>query len=339
MARKLTENLTSSYIGAAHKLKSKKARRKIVAYVESYDDIFFWRSVLSEFEDDEHYFEVMLPSQNTLSKGKKQVLMNALCDRLGSNMIACVDADYDYLLGDTTPTSREINNNPYILHTYVYAIENYQCIAESLHNVCVMATLNDRHIIDFSAYMHDLSEIIFPLFVWSVWAYRYNNYRVFSLADFCETFKVDTFNINHPEQSLERIRRNVNRRIGWLQRKLPEARKTYEPLRRELLELGVTPDTTYLYIQGHHLFDNIVLPILEPICKVLRREREKEIKILAEHDVQMQNELNCYQHSSSSVDQMLRKNTGFKNSEPYERLRNDIIDLLSGKRSYEYYYK
>ena len=30
----------------------KKARRKIVAYVESYDDVFFWRSVLGKFENE-----------------------------------------------------------------------------------------------------------------------------------------------------------------------------------------------------------------------------------------------------------------------------------------------
>ena len=44
MGKRLTENLSSLYIGAANSLKPKQARRKIVAYVESYDDISFWRS-------------------------------------------------------------------------------------------------------------------------------------------------------------------------------------------------------------------------------------------------------------------------------------------------------
>ena len=39
--------------------------------------------------------------------------------------------------------------NPYIFQTYGYAIENFHCFAESLHEVCVQATLNDRHILDF----------------------------------------------------------------------------------------------------------------------------------------------------------------------------------------------
>ena len=42
MGKRLTENLSSLYIGAANSLKPKQAKRKIVAYVESYDDISFW---------------------------------------------------------------------------------------------------------------------------------------------------------------------------------------------------------------------------------------------------------------------------------------------------------
>ena len=41
MATSLRDNLTSSYFNAAHKLYSKKARRRIIAYVESYDDVAF----------------------------------------------------------------------------------------------------------------------------------------------------------------------------------------------------------------------------------------------------------------------------------------------------------
>mgnify|MGYP001310728675 CR=1 FL=1 len=50
MATSLRDNLTSSYFNAAHKLYPKKARRRIIAYVESYDDIAFWRTLLEEFE-------------------------------------------------------------------------------------------------------------------------------------------------------------------------------------------------------------------------------------------------------------------------------------------------
>ena len=41
-----------------------------------------------EFETEEYYFEVMLPSNTSLSKGKKMVLMNTLrVEELGKSLI------------------------------------------------------------------------------------------------------------------------------------------------------------------------------------------------------------------------------------------------------------
>ena len=62
MPSRLGDNLNSRYFEAANNLTSKKARRRIVAYVESYDDVFFWRTVLTRYEDETRFFEVMLPS-------------------------------------------------------------------------------------------------------------------------------------------------------------------------------------------------------------------------------------------------------------------------------------
>lgn len=328
MAKRLSDNLTSKYLGAAQRLKPKTARRKIVAYVESYDDIFFWRTVLDEFEDETRYFEIMLPSRNTLGKGKKLVLTNKLGPSLGNYMIACVDADYDYLLQKTTATSRMVNTNPYVFHTYAYAIENYQCYAGSLHRVCVMATLNDRQMIDFESFMREYSTIIWPLFVWSIWVYRHDHYHEFTLTEFGNHVNFNEVNVFHPEQTLEFVRRKVGRKIAWLQHHFPQAKKDYEQLKQEMKSLGLTPETTYLYIQGHTLFDNVVTPLLSPVCVLLRKEREKEIRNLAEHDIQRQNELSCYQHSQNSVEDMLRKNVGFKDAAPYQLLREDIRKLL-----------
>ena len=123
----LTDYISSDYVNAANKLKGKKARRRIVAYVESYDDILFWRMALSQFEDETRYFEVMLPSRTSLNKGKKQALLSIMKQGAGSNMMACVDADYDFLIQGETYQSDFMLSNPYVVHTYVYAIENYQC--------------------------------------------------------------------------------------------------------------------------------------------------------------------------------------------------------------------
>ena len=328
MKKRLQDHLSSGYIESANKLRSKKSKKRIVAYVESYDDVFFWRSILKKFENDEYYFEVMLPSRTSLSRGKKSALMNMLGPGLGEYMIACVDADYDWLLQGSTEMSRIVCTNPYVIHTYAYAIENYQCYAPNLHTICVMSTLNDRIMIDLNAFMSEFSSIIWPLFVWNIWCYRYNNYSEFTMSDFCEVVTFRDVNPYHPENTLQAVKNRVNKKIAWLQRRFPEGKKTYAPLRAELLNMGLTPETTYLFMQGHSVFENVVMPLLTPVCTLLRKEREREIVKLAEHEIQRQNELACYQHSQAPVDDMLRKNTGFRTSKPYEWLSEDIKRLM-----------
>lgn len=324
MGRRLADNISSQYISAANLLKPKKARKKIVAYVESYDDILFWRALLSDFENEEYYFEVMLPSSDSLVKGKKAALMNRLGQGLGQNMIACVDADYDYLLQGITSTSRQITQSHYVFHTYAYAIENFQCYAESLHDVCVMATLNDRSIVDIPAFMRLYSQTIYPLFVWSVWFYRKRILNKFSITDFNNVAYLEGVNLKQPEACLQNLGERVKRKLNWLERKYPRARHEVEAMKKEFTTLGVTPDNTYLFIQGHHLMENVVMKLLTPLCTQLRRERELEIKYLAEHNMQMQNELTSYQHSQCPIEFMLRKNTTYQEAPLYQRIRNDV---------------
>ncbi len=329
MGKRLADNINSQYIAAANLLRPKKARKKIVAYVESYDDIFFWRTLLSEFENEKYYFEVMLPSSDSLQKGKKAALMNRLGSGLGQNMIACVDADYDYLMQGTTNTSRKIIRSRYVLHTYAYAIENFQCYAESLHEACVMATLNDRSIIDIPAFMRLYSQTIFPLFAWSIWFYRKGILNKFSITDFNNTVSLSAVNLRQPEEALNNVASRVRRKLNWLENRNPRDRAGVKALQDELQQLGVTPETTYLFIQGHNLFENVVLKLLQPICAQLRRERELEIKILAEHNQQMQNELTCYQHSQAGISFILRKNIGYKEAPLYQRLRDDVSRFMA----------
>ena len=329
MSKRLQEHLNSQYFELASKLRPKNAARKVVAYVESYDDVFFWRSVLQDFETEHIKFEVMLPSRYSLCKGKKAALMNKLGPRLGDYMIACVDADYDYLMQGATPISQTLLSSPYILHTYAYAIENYQCYAPALHTACVMSTLNDRDIISLEAFMEEYSKIIWPLFVWSIWAHKNGQASSYSITAFGQTVTFHDINPYHPEKALEHLRERVNRQIGWLQRKYPKAKESYLKLRQSLQEeLGIRPSETYLYIQGHALMEGVVLPLLNPICNMLRREREKEISQLALHGQQKQNELSGYRHSQSAIDLMLRKSVDFKQSAPYQLLTADIERLV-----------
>lgn len=310
-------------------MKPSGARRRIVAYVEGYDDVMFWRNVLTRFENDKLYFEVMLPSRTSLAKGKKVAITNILGNTLGRNMIACVDADYDYLLQGARETSRMICQNPYVFHTYAYAIENFQCYAPLLRGVCVAATLNDRKVFDFERYMHDFSELVYPVFVWNVWCYRTGNYKHFSLTSLCAVIALRDINLYHPERGLEQLRQRVNRTMSWLQKRFPQAKKEYKPLKDELERLGVFPDNAYMYIRGHDIFDAVVCPLVTAVCETLRRERESEIRRLAVNSQQMQNELAGYQHSVVPPDFAMRKQTYFDEIPQYRQILDSLEAFIS----------
>jgi hypothetical protein len=255
--------------------------------------------------------------------------MNFVGEHVGPDMIACVDADYDYLLQGVTEQSRRVLQSPYVFHTYVYAIENFQCYVPSLHDVCVAVTLNDHRIFDFQEYFRQYSEACFPLFVWSVWAYRTGHHGRFSLTDFNRVTDPGGFTIQAPETSINHLRRKVRTKINELQRQFPNNKEAYLKTKSDILSLGITPQTTYLYMQGHHLFDTVVAPILTKICNQLRQERQNEIYFAQAHRTQKQNEMSCYENSLQDIKVMLKKNTGYQQSERFLQLQKDVEQYLN----------
>ena len=331
MSKRLNENITSRYFEAANGLGSKGARRKIIAYVESYDDVFFWRTILGNYEDGSRYFEVMLPARmNRLERGKKAAIANII-EGVGNNMIACVDADYDYIIQGASPASRTLLTNRYIFHTYAYAIENLQCYAPSLHNVVVAVVLNDHSIFDFNEFMTRYSEIIYPLFVWNIWYYRSDHYAEFTITDFDNIIELGDVRIDNPEYAFDKLYKKVSRAVDGFKKKNPNARESYLAIKDDLNRLGVEPSNTYLYIQGHHLFDHVVVPIMDKVCGRLYREREQEIGEQSVHSMQYQTEISSYKNSVGDITAMLKKNMGYAMSPQFKNIMNDVDEFLTAK--------
>ena len=326
--KKLSQYLNSDFLAAANALRPKRAKTRIVAYVESYDDISFWRSVLDDYESDKFHFEVLLPARTSLTKGKKRAMMNMLGKGIGKNMIACVDSDYDYLLQGATDCSRKIIDNPYILHTYAYARENFKCYSEGLKRVCVQSTLNDIDVIDFPSFMKLYSRICYPLFLWNILLYRERDLNTMSMQQFCEIVRLTSFTTDRPEHSLKQLAMRVKHKLGLLEKNMPHLLTKLEAMKKEFALLGIVEEETYMYIQGHHIMDRVVLHILKPICRYLRNKRETEIQRYACHRQQMSNELSSYRHSQCDVALILSKSTYYKESQQYKWLQRDIERLL-----------
>jgi len=116
--------------------------------------------------------------------------------------------------------------------------------------------------------------------------------------------------------------------VRQLQAEFPGNKEAYLQVKESVKALGVTPQTTYLYIQGHSLFDNVVVPILNKVCNRLRQERQDEIARTAVHHTQKRNEMSCYEHSLQDIRQTLRKSSGYQWAAPFSRILDDIKHYL-----------
>lgn len=329
MAKRLTDNINSQYFEAINKMTPKKARRRIVVYVESYDDVFFWRSVLGRYEDDKLTFDIMLPSRNQhLDRGKKAAISNML-KGVGRDMIACVDADYDYILQGATEMSRQMLENPYIFHTYAYAIENFQCYAKGLHETCVMVTLNDHRIFNFERFLQSYSQTIWPLFVWHVvFLQRRKMTMHFDMCEFNKVVVLPSVRIQNPKWAIEYLSKKVRAKMFQLERRFPKLKDALPETERMLRDLGINDNNTYLYIQGHHLFDLVVSPVVQTVCDILRNEQENDIRDRAVHSEQARTEIACYENSLGKVKMMMKKNTYYQFSPEFQKILADVERYL-----------
>ena len=329
MAKRLTDNINSQYFEAINKMTPKKARRRIVVYVESYDDVFFWRSVLGRYEDDKLTFDIMLPSRNQhLDRGKKAAISNML-KGVGRDMIACVDADYDYILQGSTEMSRQMLENPYIFHTYAYAIENFQCYAKGLHETCVMVTLNDHRIFNFERFLQSYSQTIWPLFVWHVvFLQRRKMTMHFDMCEFNKVVVLPSVRIQNPQWAIEYLSKKVRAKMFQLERRFPKLKDALPETERMLRDLGINDNNTYLYIQGHHLFDLVVSPVVQTVCDILRNEQENDIRDRAVHSEQARTEIACYENSLGKVKMMMKKNTYYQFSPEFQKILADVEEYL-----------
>lgn len=329
MAKRLTDNINSQYFEAINKMTPKKARRRIVVYVESYDDVFFWRSVLGRYEDDKLTFDIMLPSRNLhLDRGKKAAISNML-KGVGRDMIACVDADYDYILQGATEMSRQMLENPYIFHTYAYAIENFQCYAKGLHETCVMVTLNDHRIFNFERFLQSYSQTIWPLFVWHVvFLQRRKMTMHFDMCEFNKVVVLPSVRIQNPKWAIEYLSKKVRAKMFQLERRFPKLKDALPETERMLRDLGINDYNTYLYIQGHHLFDLVVSPVVQTVCDILRNEQENDIRDRAVHSEQARTEIACYENSLGKVKMMMKKNTYYQFSPEFQKILADVEKYL-----------
>jgi hypothetical protein len=296
-------------------------------YVEGYDDVAFWRGIFNDFETERLTFEVAVPPRSDLAKGKKVVL--DMIENSSPELLLCVDSDFDYLFDGHTSQSQKMLSSPYVFHTYTYATENYLCFAPALHTVCTKATKNDARIFDFERFLEEYSRIIYPVFLWYAYSARLGSEHLFTLMEFKNTVRLNYLDLtDNGIQTLAWVRRNVERRLHTLEVNYDEWRGAVADFGREMQNLDVFPENTYLFMHGHTLMDNVVMPMLGAVCENLKQLATYNIAHSTQRGVALSNEVSNYRNAILNVRDTLIYNEEYKGSFLYRRLHADIRSML-----------
>lgn len=303
-------------------------RHLVNVFVEGYEDVAFWRGIFDHFRNPYLRFEISVPNRDDLPKGKK-VLMSMLGKSDPERVILCVDSDFDYLFDGATEQSREILGAVNMFHTYTYATENYLCYAPSLRNVCVKATKNDTRIFDFERFFANYSRVIYPLFLWYAYSAQLSTESVFTLSEFRASVRLNYVDIRrNGESTLAWLERNVERRQRALEEDNPAMVAAVEAFGHEIKRKGVESDNCYLYMHGHTLMDNVVMPLLNAVCDKLRQLSVAKIHNSKVEGVALQNELQNYTNTLRSIRDVLLDNENYTSCPLYKKLRDDIQEYL-----------
>ena len=321
---KLVRNLSSGYLSVSQAFsRENRQGRTVYAYVEGYEDIAFWRGVFSAYETESLRFEINTPSRDDLAKGKKVLL--AMAENCGDSMVLCVDSDFDYLFGDHTAQSRQVNRSPFIFQTYVYSVENYLCYPPSLREACVRATNNDTYLFDFEYFMREYSRAIYSVFLWYVYSALQKKENFFTLNDFRNTVKLNYLQLeNNGEETIAWLRRVVSRKLQKLEQHYPHWVNKVLEFGNGLKHKGVTADNVYLYMHGHTLFDHVVLIAVNTVCETLKMQMLELIRRSNKTGTALNNEYSNYKNSLRDIASILKDNGQYRKVELFRKLESDI---------------
>lgn len=260
MATSLIQGASSAYIAAQNALRSKRTLPEVYVYVEGLDDVTFWKECLRPFCSNYSFKVTQLRKPDGLiAEGKRHLIESIDIQSLGPNKYVAVDADYDWIIDNYKPSSTTssisdiIRNNPYILHTFLYAIENYKChplcIAEMMDKIS--GNSDEREIQNlYSSFSIALAQLFLAHIVSSDKCDgRY------ALRDFRND--VDTLTMDLDAMQLdEKSRTFISQREAAMKDYIVQNRKELENYRQKLKDYGFDESKYFLLMQGH-IIENI----------------------------------------------------------------------------------
>lgn len=295
---------------------AKMFRCRAAVHVENKDDIVFWSRVLKHFRPDDR-FHFIAGSRNEFGHETNGVTQCLKYYRaLGPDFFICIDSDYRYLLSE-----KGIDAAHFVLQTYTYSFENHHCFADGLNEVCSRVAHVPNRVFDFKKFLTDFSRIIYRLFIWHLY-FLWADPARFTKYDFNQylnlTSRKSQLSVkDNGERALEDLKMKVNRRVHFLGRKYPEA--DLHVIREKYARMGLVPETTYLFLRGHNIYDMISC-LCREVCKVLLKKEQRNRR--TRHAI-----ADLYRNRNN-VDAQLKQNLRFGEYVAIRKIEEDIHHLL-----------
>lgn len=223
------------------------ARYDLYIRVEDVEDIRFWECVLQPFLHDKKYtFKPFV--QKSLSKitGKCYILKEL--PNANSHYLLCVDSDFDFLLD-----RQDFDIQHFLFQTYTYSWENHYVWADTLQAKWQESGPQN---FDFRVFLQQLSRVIYlPLVI--LLHKKKKSVPGMTLSKMCSLVtSVQPTNLSLLENNGTGLNQCIDNKLtGWLSTISPEPEHEVEQEMRILQSKGLTPDTAYLFMQGHCIYD------------------------------------------------------------------------------------
>ncbi len=260
--------------------------------------------------------------------GKQNLLNEFTDDRLGRYLLLAIDADYDWIMEDYqySPAhpeftfSERIRSCPYILHTYLYGIENYQCHPAALG--CIWPKITGKSMpMKVRRDMERWSEIMSDLFLIHLLSVEQRDfaYPHKKLKGWMHRFPVP---FGQPEAQWTKLEKEVREETDTEKHYLEERAEAAEVLRVRLHGLGFEPKNYASLVFGHSLRKCGVLQKLPGFIVNERKERMESLEAEA-NTAQREQLLNQFEMQTG----VNRDNPPGEVSDRLTRLLDDFTDI------------
>lgn len=219
------EYYKEEYFGGFHS-----ESHNLIVCIENYDDKPFWYFVFSKISNLKPAF-IDLDGKDNLKKFKNY---------FDKEFIACVDSDYDYIL------RKPYLENPYIFHTYVYAVENYCLCPKALNSL--KSTCNISIGLDFEVLLTQISAIFKEALFYDIYLKETNQdcqRDVFKFKNISIENLNEAYILTQLQTQVSTMLENVNIDLF----------SPYEEVINS--DIYINENLLHLYTEGHIMFESI----------------------------------------------------------------------------------